>query len=281
MIELGNSYMDFKLKVSMGLIPGYSWVDKFGSNPDVDTATVPETLWEFGGVYQWGNDTGETLYVSSSSALDTQLIEFYTYTIDGLGNWNLEVFEQTINGQTKTDLAPPSGNPIVRIHRTENMADAGGDIIGTVYVYQDTTVTAGVPDDLTKVLSGIINGANQSKQLTYTIPTGYVGFLFRGEAGVTKAVGTNEADFAYRSRRQGKVFKEKKDFGVMTDGSNFYVDVRTFPDPVPAKVDLEMRVTNVSANNMAAWGTFDILLVEEEYLSDAYLTAIGQERRVT
>ncbi len=50
----------------------------------------------------------------------------------------------------------------------------------------------------------VINGANQTKQLTYTIPSGYWGFLWRGEAGITKSGATSEADFAYISRRQGK-----------------------------------------------------------------------------
>ena len=132
----------------------------------------------------------------------------------------------------------------------------------------------------TNILSVIVNGANQSKQLTFTIPTGYVGFLFRGESGVTKAVSTAETDFAYRSRRYDKVFKEKKDYGCMTTGNNNYLDVRTFKDPIPAKTDFDITVTNVSANNMSAWATADLLLVEEDLISDAWLTAIGQIRRV-
>jgi len=264
----------FKLAVTMGLYPKFSWVDKFGANKNISPGTVPETLWEFGGVYPWGNDAGEPIYISSSNPADNQIVEILAYKLIG-SDWVTETIPFQVQGQTKTQVIIPGGYDIVRAHRCESAADAGGDIQGTVYVYYDTTVTGGIPDDLTKVLTGIVNGANQSKQLTYTVPSGYVAFLFRGEAGVTRSQGTDECDFAYVSRREGKVFKEKKDFGVMTTGSNFYVDERTFPDPIPEKTDLGINVLNVSGNNMGAWGTFDILIIEKDFFSEAYLNALG------
>lgn len=271
----------FRQRVVMGLVPGYSWLDKFGKNNDISTGSAPEDMIEQGGIYPWGNDLGETLYFSSSDNSDTQPIEFLCLTIDSNGNWNRETFTQNLVGQTKTALIPPSGDPVVRCHRMESDANTGDDIAGTVYAYYNSaTSVPGVPDDATKILSVIINGANQTKQLTWTMPTGIVGFLIKGEAGVTKSSGTDECDFAYKSRRAGKVFKQKKDFGVMTSGDNFYQEKRSFPDPIPAKTDLTIEVVNVSGNNMGAWGTFDIMLVEEDYLSDAFLTAIGQERRI-
>ena len=245
--------MDFdtlKFMVTAGEMKGFSWIDKFGKNDDVDTGSTPEDVWQGGGLYNWGNDTGETLYVSSSNALDTMDVEFTVETIDALGNWNEEVFVQTMAGQTKTELFTPNGNKVVRCHRMENVGTS--DVAGTIYAYYDSTVTAGVPDDLTKVLSVIVNGANQTKQLTYTIPSGKVAFLMRGEAGTTRGIGTDECDFAYKSRRVGGVFKQKKDFGVMTQGSSHYTDNRVFKDPIPAKTDLTMAVTNVSSNNMSA-----------------------------
>ena len=270
------------LEVTKFKKPGYTWVDKFGSNTDVDTASTPETLWEYGGVYPWGNDTGDDLYISSSDDGDTQDVELLIQTIDVNGNWNESTVTKTLVGQTPVLVSAD----VVRCQRMENDSDFGDDFAGEVYAYYDNTdVILGVPQTASNVLSYVNNGANQTKQLVYTIPTGYVGFLFRGEAGISKAANQpNEGDFAYRSRRFGKVFKEKKDFAVMTTGSNNYVDVRVFPDPIPAKTDLEMRVINVTANDMSAWGTFDILLIDEDVLEaerPGYLDLIGQIKRVT
>lgn len=259
-----KSNMPFELRVALGMEEGMDIVDKFGSNPDVSTNSVPEDMWELGGVYGWGSDVGDEAYVSSSSGADTQLIEFTLLTVDGSGDWNEETFEQTIAGQVKTLLLPPSGDPVVRMKRMENNAPFGNDVVGTVYAYLDDTVAVGVPQTHSKILGAIVNGSNQTKQLLYTIPSKMWGFLWRGEAGTTKAAAAAEMDFAYRSRRIGQCFKEKKDFGVMTSGSNNYLDLRPFPDIIPAKTDLGIRVSNASGNNMAGWGTFHILLITDE-----------------
>lgn len=268
---------NFGLAVTMGLIPGMTWIDKFGKNDDIDTGSTPETVSQIGGLYEFGNDTGDDLYISSSDVLDTQEISLLIYQNDANGNWNWSTVRATLQGQTPVLVA----SDVTRCHRMENEADFPNNIQGNVYAYYDNTdVSNGVPNDVTNILSEIVNGSNQSKQMTFTIPTGYVGFLFRGESGVTKAVSTAEADFAYRSRRYGKVFKEKKDYGCMTTGNNNYLDVRIFKDPIPAKTDFDITVTNVSANNMSAWATVDLLLVEEELINDNWLTILGQIKRV-
>jgi hypothetical protein len=219
---------------------------------------------------------GDDLYISSTDNTDTQLISLLIYQVDGNGNWNWSTIETTLQGQTPVLVA----SNVARCHRMENEADAPNNILGIAYAYYDNTdVVAGEPQTQSNILSLIVNGANQSKQATFTIPTGYVGFLYRGEAGVLRTRDV-AVDLAYVSRRVGKVFKQKKDFGLVTNGDNNYADRRVFPDPIPSKVDFELRVLSTTTNGIAAWGAFDVLLVEESLLSDAYLTAIGQIRRV-
>lgn len=259
-----TSGIPFETRVAMGMEPGMSIVDKFGSNPDVDTGTTPEYIWQLGNGYLWGNDTGEPLYMSSSSALDTQVTEVgVLVTPDGGTTWNKEVHSQALNGQTKTLVNTSSD--VVRGYRGESDAAMGDDYNGNIYFYYDTTVTAGVPDDLTKVLIYIPAGTNknQSKQLMYTVPSDTWGFLYRGEAGITRGGASNETEFAYISRRKGKVFKEKKDFGTTNQGTPFYTDRRPFEDIIPPQTDLAIVVNAVGTNDTPVWGTFHILEIED------------------
>jgi hypothetical protein len=261
-----GSQIPFETRVSMGLEEGMSIVDKFGSNPDVDTATTPEYIWPLGDGYGWGNDLGETLYISSSDTDDTQDIIVSVLTLDGLGNWNLEDVTVTLEGQTQKAIVTPSGDPVVRCFRAESEADMGDDLLGDVYVYYDNTVVTGVPQTHDKILSYIPLGVskNQSKQLMYTIPSGFWGFLYRGEAGITRGGSANECEFSYLSRRKGKVFKEKKDFGVTNQGSPYYQDLRPFQDIIPPQTDLAIRAVVVGANDTPVWATFHILLITDE-----------------
>ena len=62
----------FELAVAMGLVAGHSYVGKFGENPDVDTGTTPEDVWEGGGAYTYDADASAPIqYLSSSDAGDT------------------------------------------------------------------------------------------------------------------------------------------------------------------------------------------------------------------
>lgn len=273
---------DFKLRVSTGAIQGYSVVDKFGFNPLVTSATDPEDIWEQGGVYEYTADTGALYYISSSDATDTQECLFFVLTVDSNGNWNEETIVQNLAGQTKTQLITNSGDPIVRIWRAEN--NDTDSLLGTMYIYEDDTVVAGVPQGGNGTIRAIVNSENnQTLMSLYTIPTGKVGFLFRGEIGVEKSGGASSAvDYAtslYQSRRFSKTFKIKKILTNMIGGSSNYHDIRSFPDPIPAKTDIKLTVKEVSTD-LGVWGSFDILLIDENLLSDDYLSAIGQIKRV-
>lgn len=270
-----------ELKISSGQVEGYSFIDKFGKNSLITTASDPEDIWDQGGVYTYTSNLGADYYFSSSSISDTQNIRFNVLTVDSNGNWNDEEIEQVIVGQTKTKLITTSGDKIVRIYRMQNIGSV--DIAGVFYCYEDVTVTLGVPTDVTKIRA-IINGSvNQTLMTIYTIPTGKVGFLYKGEAGMiytgSLGSGNNFARITYKSRRPGEVFKVKKDFSILSQASSNYVDIRSFPDPIPSKTDVKVTCEQVS-EDMGIWSAVDFLLIDEELLSDEFLTSIGQVKRV-
>ena len=276
------SFSEFNLAIQQWKIPWYSVIDKFWKNPLITTGTDPEVVWWYGGMYTYTADAGTTYYFSSSDSGDTQNIRISVLTVDSNGNFNDEIFEQKLVWQTKTALIPTSWDPIVRIYRMQNVDSV--DLAGTVYVYEDDTVVGWVPQTPSLVRAIIDNWDNQTLMAVYTIPTGKVWFLYKWEVWLefTWSVWswTQFATVNYRSRRPWEVFRIQKELSLINLWSSNYVDVRTFPDIIPAKTDIEIVVKEVSSD-MWVWATFDILLVDENLFTNAYLTAIWQEKRVS
>jgi hypothetical protein len=98
--------------------------------------------------------------VSSSSISDSGQVE-----ITGLDeNWFEVIQTVTLDGRNKVGLS----TPLIRF----NGAIALANLIGEVYIYEDTAITNGIPDDLSKV-KGYINPENNiSKNLYFSVPVG-------------------------------------------------------------------------------------------------------------
>ena len=255
----------FELSVTMGLVDGYSTVDKFGENPEIDTGTTPEDIWEGGGLYTYDADeTAPIVSLASSSTSDTMDIIIQGLDIEGvLVNQTI-----TLTGTTRVALT----TPLWRVFRMYNDGDT--NIAGTVFCYTGTGTVPSVGD--AEVRAIIDDGNNQTLMSLYTIPKGYVGFLYRGEMGMSRSQTTGAVRAAYYSRRYGKVFRVKKRVDITNQGSSIYQDYRSFPDIIPALTDIKLTVEEVTANGAGVFGTFDIMLVDETKFSAEFLTAIGQ-----
>lgn len=268
---LDNSEISFPLglAVSSGMLPGWKYIEKFGINPAITSATDPEDIWQYGGIYTF-SDTADISTISSGSVADIGI----QVTIQGLGaDWRELEQTVTLNGQTPVNLPIP----FLRVFRAFISGPAAS--AGTVYIYRGTTQTAGVPTVPTDVRATIIPDARQTLIAIHTIPEGFVGFLLRGEVGLElSGVSPASADFAhihFEARRQGGVFRVAKAISLMVGGSSNYQDVRTFPDPIPARTDVRIRGQQVSAS-LGLWGAFSILLVSESEFTSDYLLSIGQ-----
>lgn len=260
---------DFLLRVSMGLVPGFSSVDKFGENPVIDTNTTPEDIVEFGGEYIYDdNGTAPIKYISSSSTLDVgQIINVVGLDINGV-----EVSQEvTTNGQNNVSLS----TPLWRVYRMNNNSPSGNDLNGILYCHIDPSPSSGVPA-AGNIRAIIDNGNNQTLMSVYTIPVGKVGFLFRGELGMSRSTSSGAVQAAYYSRRYGKNFNIKKRVNITNSGNSIYQDRRAFPDIVPGLTDIKLRVESVSANNIGVFGTFDVLLADEDKFTESYLELIEQ-----
>lgn len=260
-----TSVADLGLSVNMGLTDFCEFVDKFGENPDIDTGTTPEDIWEFGGSYTYDlNGTAPIVSLVSDSLND---------------NMNISITGLDINGYKVDQVVKLSGTtrvalttPLWRVYQMSNEGVTGEDIAGTVYCYAGTSPVPANAD----IRAIIDNGNNQTLMALYTIPRGKIGFLFRGELGGSRSANAGAIQCAYYSRRFGRVFKIKKRVYVTNQGTSVYIDKRTAPDIIPGLTDIKLRVESVSANNTGVFGTLDIMLVDQKHFSRLYLTAIGQ-----
>lgn len=260
---------DFALSVKMGRLPGYSVVSKFGENPDVDTGTTPEEVWEGGGEYVYDADgTAPIAYMSSSDNADADKI----ITIQGLDiNGALVTQNITCAGQTVANLT----TPLWRVWRAFNASGDGEDLAGTLYIHIDAAPTAGVPG-AGEARAIIDNGNNQTLMALYTLPAATVGFLYAGEVGLSRGQAAGAARISYCTRQLGKVCRVQKRVDIQVAGSSTYQYYNPFPQTIPALTDLKVTVESVTANNMGVFAAFEILQVSEDQFSTEFLTSIGQ-----
>lgn len=264
-----NISKEFILSVMMGEVEGFSVVDKFGANSMVSTSTNPEDVVEQGGLQTYAAvGTAPIAYVSSSEVANTQTVSVLGLDIDG----SKVEQEVTLDGQNIVSLT----TPLFRADRVSN-SGSPSEFTGDVYVHSDPTPTNGVPTTVS--IAVMMSSAHQqSLKAAYTIPKGYVGFLYRGELGLevsgNAAVVADYCRFLYKSRRYGKVFTTKKRVSVMVS-QGAYQDQRSFQDILPALTDIRISAYEVSVE-MGVWAAFDILLVDETLLSPVFLAAIGQ-----
>lgn len=256
----------FELLVTQGYMQGHSFISKFGINNQITTATDPEDVWENGGLYIFST-TADILSLGSTNAADNQVI-----SILGLDENFLEIEQNiTLNGTTRVDIPIP----LIRINRMRNVSST--DVAGNVFAYTGTGTVPTLGSDLIRGV--IINGSNQTLQAVYTVPADKVAFIFREEAGLAFDAGflggTEFATIDFRVRNFGEVFRVMKRISDTSDGASNYQDRKVFPEPLPGKSDILLRVQEVS-NTLGVWGTFDLLLIDQNELPDEFLTQIGQ-----
>lgn len=249
--------IDSELTIAAGLFSGYSIVNKFGYNPDVDTATVPEDIWEGGGVYTgFPVTSGETITVVSTSVNDTAAgTGARTIRISGLdANYNEQTEDFTLNGLTNVDGI----KTFTRVHTMTVLTSGSSNTAfnaGTISAFHTVTTA--------NVFINMRVGVNQSNCSAYTIPAGYTGYLRHIHSALNAgSASTSAVDLSIwtqsalktnspRLRRPNTVY-----FGVeMSD--NIYGGI-SFSE----KTDLMLRATTCTQNNTGVSAGYDLLLVK-------------------
>jgi len=248
-------YLDksaFFFDVAKGEVPGTTSMNKFGENPDIDTGTDPEDIWDYGYTYTFSTSADIT-QVSSSSGSDTQTVTFIGLDI----NWEEVSQEKTLTGQTPVTL----DTPLRRIYRVYNSDTI--DFVGDIYVTTTgATLSTGVPTVANTVRAMIRIGNNQTLMCIYTVPAGKTAYFLSGYVSFSKGKKEALADFSWQARPEGGVFQVKSKIGLSGSGSstwNYYYGV---PIALPEKADIKIVCDTVSEDNSSVSGGFDLVLVD-------------------
>jgi hypothetical protein len=250
---------DFYLEVARGNVLGYSFIRKFGEVPAVQ-ADTPADIWEYGAtegaeLYTWSaNGVADIDRVSSSSLADTNII----MTVEGLDVNGYPVVQNvTLNGRTAVVL----DSSLNRFNRAYNTN--GINFAGNIYIYADTTLSAGVPVGVTKVRGYIAAGKGQTLQSVYTVPRGYTAYFLGLEAALTKGVGATAVGglFSGKTREYNKVFRIQDTFNLVSSGSSDRVVIFPIPLPFAERTDFCPQV-DVTANGVGFSLSYTLLLIE-------------------
>jgi len=222
----------------------------FGSNPDVDTASI-EDLWEVGGVYNYLTSQ-QTIDIASSSVNDTfggSGIE--QVRITGVDD-NYDPVSEIINMNGQTTVV--TDNRYLRIHSLTAIKD------GAV----DPNINAAgniIADYLGDVKAQIFTGRTSARMAQFTVYRGYTAFL--KQVWVSGGAGDDFVlNFAIRPQN-----------GIFTSGNDIEISNSSFSalalNPgignVKEKSDIKVEVQAVS-NNAQSRINYTLIMVKNNFL---------------
>lgn len=233
------------------LDPDVRLIRRSGTNPDVDSGSVPEDLWGGGGLYTGFPSAAEPVRVSSSSANDTSAGSgARTIVLNGLdasGNFLAETV--TLNGTTPV----VSVASFLRLNRAY-VATSGNSNLNT----NEGVITIGQNVTTANVFATIEAGVGESRVAAYTIPTGTTGLLTAFEASGIRSTASFTGSVAVRIRQPGQAPSLTEQIEI----SSSLTGRKTLRGGLylPAGTDVVLRMVSATSNDLVISGTFEIAL---------------------
>jgi len=224
------------LEISTNKFAGIRKNNKSGRNGDIDTATVPEWVWENGGVYTgFPTGTPEQIEVVSDNANDTAA---------GSGARSVTVFGLDENFLQATETIALNGTtPVVSVGTFSRVHSAFVASSGStnqafnagIITVRHTTTTA-------NVFLTIQAGRNQSNAAVFTVPDGKVGVVVNLRVEVDRANASSISGFLW-VREDGKCPRYRRPFTA--SNSSVFIEEPYGGLVFPSKTDLGVVVTAV------------------------------------
>ena len=220
---------------------------KFGRNPDIDTTTDPEDIWDAGGIYGWPA-AALTTTVAGATAADTATGSgMRAITVVGLdSDWKWLEESAAMAGTGTVTLS----NSFLRVFRAfGTSAGTGGKNAGNIQVKHGATV-----------LAQISAGNGQTLMAIYTVPADIKQAVLTGvRLNIATKVDTGASVFLYSRDNSvaNPIWRVREAFGVTDTApiNNKYEESTTI---FPAKTDIRLYVQEVAANNTDITGTFEL-----------------------
>lgn len=191
-----------------------------------------------------------TAFCSSDDAGDTGNI-ILTYLNAA---FEVKTVQQTLAGQAKTQMGT-----VTNVFRFLRVDALDFEPVGDVYVYEDDTVTAGVPDTAALKKLKMQTGFNRSMSSVQTTPTGKTGLIplgFRVGAGSSSGMSARLVVLA-------GVLDVPTTFlapsGLARADSGFVI-----PITIPPKTDFKVQVKHDSGSAVQMSGTVPVVLVQKQ-----------------
>lgn len=244
---------EFVLEVQRGKVPGCSVISKFAENPSIASAT-PADIWDYPTealyIYSSGADIDS---ISSDNIGDAVLI-----VIQGLdANWQDVTQTAMLNGQNRV----PLDIPLRRVYRAFNAN--GINLLGNIYIYEETPLGAGIPIDTTKVRGYIAVAEQQTLMGVYTVPAGKTGYFLGLTASISRVPAATGVVFTGRARIFERVFTTQIRFFLTSTGTSNVIQAATAFSPFPEKTDFS-ALADVDTNATGVSVTFDLLLIDND-----------------
>jgi len=235
-------------KIFHNRLPGWSIFIMNGNNDDLDTAAIPEDIWEAGGIYPL-QATAQLLEIVSSSAADAAAgLGARTVKITGL-NALYEVITETLTLNGVTAVA--TVNAYLRINEFKVVTvGATGYNVGTVTL---RLASAGVSQSVIGVATGLGDGVAHTG--VYTVPLGLKAYPLMMTVSLLNEV-PGSALVHLRVKEFNTSWFVRRQFGLnSTGGSNVLFNPPFFTNPFPEKTDLKFTAVTSTANNMGISAT--------------------------
>ena len=215
---------------------------KFGLNPNAGTSSA--TIW-----YTGQDEANETYVadnvnsidtVSSNNAGDTEVITIEGHTMSG-GNRTFAVQQATLNGQNKVTLT----TPLNRCTRLYHSGLSSTDLVGEIYIYEDTSLTSGKPTDTSKIHLTVQAGKNQSEKASTSLSSTDYWIVTGMRGSILEKASTAYAEIQLQIRNVGGVFRDAEDI----QASNSSSGVLTFVPYLIIPTNSDVRLVAVADSN--------------------------------
>ena len=252
MVEFSSTSADqtsepFMLQMSRGLIPGHSYINKFGRNSDVAIG-VKEEIWDGSVAYTY---PATALMTSMSQTADQAAMRGQRIEWQGLdANWKM-VTQIALLDATLTTNVVTLDTPMIRVFRGKVLSSIVGDSPIRCHNAGESTDYA---------IIGI--GNNQTLMAIYTVPDGHTAHMICYYAHVNPGTNldptSNPISLWARDNERGYAPQLKHVIGQISDGfQHFFFPYVSFSE----RTDIFITAQPVGKAADVTAG-FDLILVE-------------------